>query len=241
MKTDKLNEILSKEEYRRKRTAQQLNKWVEVMDSLLRGIGKRKRFEILERGIGKKFIKEVHPLKLFAQHYYKERDDVLFKPELKNLPFDAIILQGEEELYKVEITEAIDGRKWGLQKELLLEQGWAPVTGKIDAGNTRKHKRKKGDIKATSAAKESYDIFKETLMLIDRALKKKARKKYSNNTLLILVFDDQIGFNPDKNQEELKKFVQEKIHSFEFNFHKIFLVGWSGKLFYEFPIGSQSD
>lgn len=175
MNTNKLHEVLSEKDYERKHTTQQLNEWVQKVDSLLRGTEKRERFAILESGIGKKFIKEVYPLNIFAQYYYKGRDDIFFQPKIDDQNFDAQIFEGEKELHKIEITEAIDGERWALQKELLLEQGWAPVTGKIIC-ESRKHNRKKGDIKAISEAKKSYELFKVTLALIDGALKKKSGK-----------------------------------------------------------------
>jgi hypothetical protein len=247
MSTKELDAILSKEQYERRRTRQQLSEYVESVHSRLRETGKAK-YGICGNGIGKKFIKEMHPLNLFAQSYFRDTDDVSFVVKFGDESFDGQIFKGEQELCKIQITEAIDGPRWGLQKELLLENGWAPGTGKIRC-SSRKHNRKKGDIKATSEWVDKAQTVKEELSLIKKALDKKFSKSdkasglYGRGTWLLVVFDDTTVLHPDElrpdDRNSLLDLVRQKASSVEPSFDKVFLIGWSGESLYESDVDNR--
>jgi hypothetical protein len=237
-----LDGMLSKEEYERKRTVQQMHLWIETAHAGFRKMETAKRFRVLGNGIGKKFIKEMHPLNLFAQLRYSARDDISVQAILGNQSFDARVFEGHRELCKVEITEAIDGARWALQKELFLQDGWFPGTGKIEC-ISRKHNRKKGDIKAELEAVKGCELVQETVHLIEEVLDKKFNKSYGSNTWLLVAFDDTTALHPDglkpDDKRKLCDSVQGKIHSAKPTFEKIFLIGWSGKSLYEFQVTSR--
>jgi hypothetical protein len=241
MSTRELDEILSKEQYERRRTPQQLNEWVEAAHSRLRERERDACHRLLDKGIGKNFITEMHPLNLFVQSYYPGRDDISFVAKLGGQSFDAQVFQGEAELHRIEITEAIDGRKWALQKELLLQNGWAPDTGPIEC-QTRKHNRKKGDIKVTQEYVQHAQFVEEKLRPIEKALDNKFRKSkgavYGPGTWLLVAFDDTNVLCPDQlsqdDKNKVRDVVRKKIHALNPRFDKVFLVGWSGRSLYEF-------
>lgn len=249
MNTRELDGILSKEQYEQRRTPQQLSEYVEIVHSQLREMEKATRYRVCGKGIGKKFIKEMHPLNLFAQLYYHARDDISFEARLGDQSFDAQVFKGEKELCKIEITEAIDGLRWALQKELLLENGWAPGTGTIECP-TRKHNRKRGDIKPTLECVETAQHVQQELSLIEEALDTKFEKSnrasgsYGRGTWLLVAFDDTTIFRPDQlkpcDKEALLDLVRRKIGSFKAGFDKVFLVGWSGRSIYEFRVDNCS-
>lgn len=242
MGTEKRDGILL-EDYEQRRTLQQLSEWVETVDSRLRETEKAERFKILENRPGKKFIKEMHPLNLFAQSYFQGRDDISLEAKLGDQSFDAQVFKGENELCKIQITEAIDGQRWALQKELLLEIGWAPGTGEIEC-QTRKHNRKRGDIRATLECVDDAQFVRKELSLIEDALEKKFNKSnkdsglYGRGTWLLVVFDDTTVLHPDQlrpnDKNNLLDLVGRKIDLLKPAFEKVFLVGWSGRSLYEF-------
>ncbi len=245
MDAEERDEILLMEGYGQRRTPEQLREWVETIHSRLRNVEKTRRFKITEKGIGKKFIKEIYPLSLFARSYYRGRDDVFLETRLGNQSFDAQVFEGGKELCKIEITEAIDGLKWAWQKELLLENGWTPGTGPIEC-SSRKHNRKRGDIKAKLEAVEHTQAVQKELDLIEKALDKKSKKSnsasgaYEPGTWLLVAFDDTTALHPDllspDEKNGLRHFVRRKIDSIKPNFDRVFLVGWSGSSLYEFPV-----
>jgi 3-dehydroquinate dehydratase/shikimate dehydrogenase len=248
MGAEESDAILLKEDFEQRRTLQELNEWVEGVHSRLRAMGKIERYRLLESGIGKKFIDEMHPLNLFAQSYFRGRADISLEGKLGGQSFDAQVFEGGRELCRIEITEAIDGRKWALQKELLLEDGWAPDTGPIECA-TKKHNRKKGDIKATLEAVSEAQIVQEGLGLIEEALNNKFKKSnrpngsYGCGAWLLVAFNDTTVFHPDQlgsdDKNKLCDAVQRKIHSLCPRFDKVFLVGWSGRSLYEFDVGNR--
>jgi hypothetical protein len=237
MNTRELDEILTEEQYERRHTSRQLSEWVEAVHSRLRAADRDTCHRLLDKGIGKKFVKEMHPLNLFARSYYHGRDDISFEARLGGQSFDVQVFQGEAESHRIEITEAIDGRKWALQKELLLEKGWAPDTGPIEC-ETKKHNRRKGDIKATQECVGHTQFVEEKLRLIEEALDNKLEKSnraaglYGPGTWLLVAFDD-MGLNRD-DENKLRDIMRKKIHALNPRFDKVLLVGWSGRSLYEF-------
>lgn len=247
MSTKGIDEILSKEQYERRRTPQQLSEYVETVDSRLRQTEKAERYRVCGKGIGKKFIKEMRPLNLFAQISFRGCDDISFEVKLGDQSFDAQVFKGEQEFCGIEITEAINGLRWAWQKELLLGNGWAPGTGTIEC-STRKHNRKKGDIKARLEAVEDAQAVQEQLGLIEQALdnkfgkSNKATGSYGHATWLLVAFDDTTVLHPDglrpDDKNSLLNLVRQKINSVKPRFDKVFLVGWSGISLYEFHVGN---
>jgi hypothetical protein len=241
-----INEYLNKGEYEKKRTPSELNKWVQELNSLIKGMEKNERYKLLEGGLGKKFIREVIPLNHFVQHDFSDRTDIWVEPLSGNESADARIYQkeGKELLYEVQITEAIDGDKWALQKELLLgDKGCAPETGVV-----RRVKMQKGknEIESKSGWRRHSDIVKDELKNICHSLEKKLDciTYCDTKTVLLLYFDDGIVFRPDDEQTAKERIlltteVSKLIHSKKPNIDKLVLVGRGGKSFYEFPINKQ--
>jgi hypothetical protein len=240
-----IDKYLSKNEYEKKRTPSELNEWVQEIVSLIMEMEKNEKNKLLETGLGKKFNREVMPLNYFVQHYFPDRTDIRVELLSGNESADARIYQkeGKELLYEVQITEAIDGNKWALQKELLREKGRAPVTGIIKRVKTSTGKN---TIVTTSDWREHSDIVKDDLENICQSLEKKLGRiaGCDTPTLLLLAFDDFIAFRPDEKRTAEERAlliakVSEIIHSKKPNIDKLVLVGWTGKSFYEFPINKK--
>ena len=244
MNMNTLEKILTREECEQTRTTQNLGAWVDEKITLFHMLSKKndviKRKLLLHEGIFKKFYEEIYPLSLFAQHYYKGCTDIFFKPEIGNQNFDAIILDClKEPIHEIEITQAHAGHPEYLRMKYFLKHGHVNPLGDVVYSGT---KRSGHVIVVENEAIDHPKIIEDSLILIEKAIRKKANRSKNNHnidTLLLIVFDDFIAFRPDGKEEERKilvKFINDKIYLLKPNFDRVFLVGWSGKSFYEFSL-----
>jgi hypothetical protein len=223
-----INRYLNKDEYEKKRTPSELNKWVQEVELLNREIiretERNKRHKILDTGLGKKFQTEVVPLNYLVQHYFSDRTDIRVEPLSGNESTDACIYQkeGKELLYEVQITEAVDG------------------------GERARYKQRRQKGKTFPLSDGTIDYYKKGLNCILQNLGKKFDSMVAcdTQTLLILAFDDSIAFRPDddrtaEERASLIAKVSEIIHSKKPNIDKLVLVGWNCKSFYEFPVNKK--
>ena len=145
-----INDILTKIEYTEKRSTKDLLKFVEHKRKELRawsGLSKAETYSERAKGLPYKFEHELAPFAYYANTYYGNKPEVRFKPCCGSEQYDGIIFDDNKEIF-VEITNAIDGWKWGLQKELLIEKGSAPWAHNIHGvkGNKTKRNRSASDI-----------------------------------------------------------------------------------------------
>lgn len=160
-----------------------------------------------------------------------------FKPCCYSEQYDGIIVDNNKEIF-VEITDAIEGWKWRLQKELLAENGCSPWEHNIHGveGNKTKRNRSVSDIITSNDVINHTDVIYTTKELVKEKANNKCKKSMKstlpygqNKTILIVTFED-IGFSK-KNCDDFVKFKHSEIDSMEHNFIKIILFGWDSKRF----------
>lgn len=236
-----IKNIITELEYTKKRTAQELFDWVSQKNMELSNwspenpdkIKRREtRYSELDKILPDKFRHELLPFAYYAKAYYGDNPNAKFQPCCKSEHYEGIIIENNNEIF-VEITNAIVGWKWGLQKELLIAKGKSPDEHNIHGvlGNKTKRNRSVNDIITSNEAISTSSAISELKKLVKKTTLEKCNKSISpklyygrNKTILITTFDDTIIKGKDWN--DFNDFKKKEIDSMKHNFKQIFLFGW---------------
>lgn len=225
-----INDILTKIEYTKERSAEELFEFVKQKEKELRvwsgehsgtkTLRKMKRRE-LSKGLPDKFVTELTPFAYYANTYYGNKPEVRFKPCCGSEPYDGIIFDNNKEIF-IEITDNIEGDKWGCQKKLLGENGCSPGDGEISI--------------TSEYLVNLTDAIRKTIELVKKRANKKCKKSMEqklpygqDKTILIVTFEDYDFSENDRNY--FVNFKQAEIDSMKHNFINIILFGWTSKKF----------
>ena len=133
-------------------------------------------------------------------------------------------------------------RIWGLQKELLLENGHSPWAYGINGVKDNKTKRNRSvnDIIINNEAISHSDLIYKIKKLVKNKVLTKCTKSMEQNlpygqnrTILIVTFDDTV-VRPSiskKDWDNFLDFKQSEVDSIAHNFRKLILFGWLDKQF----------
>jgi hypothetical protein len=235
-----INDILTEIDYTRERSAKELFDFVEQKKKELiawKGSSRTETYSELNKGLPYKFAHELTPFAYYANTYYGNKPEVRFKPYCGSEQYDGIIVDNNKKIF-VEITDAIDGWKWGLQKELLTKNGCSPWAHNICGveGNKTKRNRSAGDIITSNELINDTDLIRAAKEVVKEKANKKCKMSMEQKlpygkekTILIVTFDDT-GFG-ENDRTDFANFKQAEIYSMEHNFIKIILFGWNSKQF----------
>ncbi len=233
-----INDILTEIEYVKERSAKELFEFFKQKNKELRvwrGHSRAETYRELDKGLPYKFTHELTPLAYFAKNYCSNAPNARFKPCCGSEQYDGIIVDNNKEIF-VEITDAIEGWKWGLQKELLIENGLAPWEHDIQGVKENKTKRKRTTSDIIISEDSDADVICKANELVKEAANIKCKKSIGqklpygkDKTILIVTFDDT-GFS-EKDKNDFVNFKQAEIDSMEHNFIKIILFVWNSKKF----------
>ena len=245
-----INDILTEVEYTKERSAKELFEWMSLKNKELsewswehsetESLRKIKHRELSKR-LPDRFVHELMPFAYYAKSYYGDKREVRFKPCCGSEQYDGIIIDNGEEIF-VEITNAIDGKIWGLQKELLIKNGRSPWEHEILGvkGNKTKRTRSVNDIIISEDSPPHSVIIDKIKETVKKAILEKCKKSLKqtlpygqNKTVLIGTFDDTV-IRPDTHKndwEDFLSFKRTELDSMKHNFKKIILFGWLDKKF----------
>lgn len=226
-----LNDILIESVMSKERTPDELEGWVQMVQAQFRQDEKLRKSARLREGLTKKFYEEICPLSLFASKLFGGRKDILCCPNLGNENYDAVVVDlsaGLRNETKIEITVTRSFEKH-LRMEYLNEHGHVWLTGNMEfEGNKRSgHK-----ITIKPKAVDHEDTVQRELDLIQQRAKKKISKDYSPEHILLIGFDDSIGFyNPGDRDflllNALAEMMREKLMTV---FQSVYFVGNAGRV-----------
>lgn len=244
-----LTEILDAKNYEKPRFADELYEWAQKKNCEIsqwsHQYSSSKKDRIykhteLSKGLVQKFTEEMLPLSYFAKKFYNGNKEILFQASAENKPYDAIFINKDGKVIKkIEITTASKNEKWGLQKELLIENGRAPWEWNIIGvkNNKTRSQRSADDIITTNNFSNKNERFKKTKELLKEATKKKAEKSLGEDkpygdkkTVLIVTFDDT-GF--ENKRQEILDYKHSNLDELKHSFEKIILFGQISNEFYE--------
>ncbi len=242
-----IKDIFTEIEYTKERSARELFEFVKQKGKELSAWSgehsgtktlREMKHRELDKGLPYKFRYELTPFAYYANTYYGNKPEVRFKPCCGSEQYDGIIVVNNRKIF-VEIANAIAGRKWGLQKELLVENGVSPWEHNICGvkGNKTKRNRTVSDIIKSDELTNCKDTICKTKELIKETAFNKCKKSLEpklpygkGKTILIVTFDDTVLFR-EKRRDDLINFKQTEIDSMEHNFIKITLFGWDSMKF----------
>jgi hypothetical protein len=236
-----INEILTEIEYTKERSAKELFEFVQQKSKKLSEWNpehsdaktrREMRYKEYGKGLPYKLEHELRPFAYYANAYYGNKPEVRFRPCCGSEQYDGIVVDNNKKIF-TEITDAIDGQKWGLQKELLIENGRSPWEHNIHGvkGNKTKRNRTVSDINVRNEFTNCKDTICKTKELVKETAFNKCKKSLEQKlpygqgkTILIVTFADN-GFR-DYVRNDFLNFKKAEIDSMEHNFIKIILFGW---------------
>lgn len=230
----KPDEVLSVDEMEKERTPDELVEWVQQIETTFSQNKEFRKFARLKTGLVKKFFEEIRPLCLFVKYYYSGNSLILCKPNLGNQKFDATIKDLRKSPHleqKIEITTTAN-RDDKLRRIFLSERGYVWMTGKIVEQGTRNKGRK---IQITPEVKDHFDVLNVEFQKILERAENKIKKEYNKDHILLIGFDDSIGFYSvgDSDYQTLDRFSKEKFSELKNAFRATYLVGLNGRVVFE--------
>jgi len=233
---DQLGELLTQKTCEIERTQGDLHDWVHsVIDSSAGTVDTRRRFQLRKDFLAKKFVEEIRPLSLVADHFYKDRQDVGFRPVFGSGPFDAQIFDRSSSAVKViplEFTQANYDEKM-YQRMLFLEShGSVPLTGPVIKTGTRSSGRLvKAVLQFVNCAQERTGQFNK----IAEAARRKARGPRLPGTRLGIVYD---GLHISKHQDfdQLYDFAVQNLVPVLGGFAFLYLIRSQGDHVFQIPL-----
>ncbi|MBN2456122.1 MAG: hypothetical protein JXB29_06255 [Sedimentisphaerales bacterium] len=241
-----IKDILTKDEYTKEQSVnglfeffkqknRELSQWSpKCSDAKTRG---DIRYRVLDKGLPYKFAHELTPFAHYANTYYSNKPKVKFKPCCGSEQHDGIIIDNNKKNF-VEITDAKEGWKWGLQKELLIKNGHAPWEHNVHGveGNKTKQNRTANDIITSNELIRHKALICNAKKLVKEKTTDKCKKSLGpklpykeGKTILIVTFDDT-GFS-ENDRGDFVNFKKAEIDSTKHKFMKIVLFGWVSKKF----------
>ncbi|MDT7042922.1 hypothetical protein [Candidatus Nitronereus thalassa] len=223
--------ILNQEDLIASRSPRELQSWIDEKISEFSKTPELKEQALLKKGLAKPFFEEILPLCQLAMNLYGNRKDVACIPNLDNDNYDATILDKSytppKEL-KVEFTRAVDGKDDYLRMKYFLEHGHVNLVGDLRYEGSEKRGHK---IQVKDEAVSVNDTRKKTCELIRKCVEGKSNRQYGKSYMLVITFDDYIGFRFDDNETfpVLDKMLNEIVSGFNLDFEKLYLLGFSGK------------
>jgi hypothetical protein len=213
---------LSEADLQRPRTQAELRAWVDQVHHQFGRTKEGRRAVRLNKGnLVKKFMEEMWPLALFADAFYKDREDILFQLVLGCDSHDALILEASSTkiAHHLQITQSFDGYQNHLRILHLEEHGRAPVTGpKFEKD------RATGRVPETwPEAVEHQKLLEQTFEHIRDAVRRKAHMRYGANTSLIVEFEDN-HIHSDSDRMALDSIARSVLVPAAANFAALYLV-----------------
>jgi hypothetical protein len=184
----------------------------------------------------KKYFEEVYPLILLTRRLYTGRSDVSCEPNFDDgKSFDATVTIGSEPHSRrilIEFASAKDGQDEALRGEVLNRDGHVSLTAPLEV---KGRKRTGRQILVSPEAMEFRVVrLEKTLDRIISRLDRKAGPKYADVDLLVVVYDDTLGFRKPDELAQLRDSIESSPALRNLSFGILFLLGSSGETFLEF-------
>jgi hypothetical protein len=140
-------------------------------------------------------VLEARPMALFAYRYFGASSQVMITHVVGNQNYDGIVddkRSPPDTISYIEVTTTLKTYQDSLRMELLSKRGHVAAYGPVTAVGPR-HKRV--SISAEGMAREHQAIRSDHLKLVQEAVESKAKKKYQQNTVLVVAVDDSVPFS----------------------------------------------
>ncbi|MBL4590163.1 MAG: hypothetical protein JKY11_08825 [Alphaproteobacteria bacterium] len=224
-KSHPIDNILSIEDMRLKRSVGAFINWVDVkIEEIPEDKETSKKLRTTPSRIWGYFTDESMPLKHYLKSTYGDTEDVFVEMYFDSRNYDAKIFSDKE--IHIEITKACDGEQDHHRKLILNQEGSVTAFGKIIIKGTKKSgfTHTPPPLVATTPSK----ICEERLELIKKALLLKIKKDYPAHTILLISFDDYTLSHEEHLISGIKNIVEKNDMG---EFIKIVVLGETGKIY----------
>lgn len=196
-----------------------------------------------KKGLWKKYLELVRPLGLLARRLFAGCSDVSCEPNLCDSGnHDAVInypsSSGRKRLF-VEFTYAKDGHEEHLRMKVLNDRGQVNLLAPIMSSGTENSGHHIEVPDEDEPVLKDRVLEKQSRIIIDR-LKRKGRREYGRDDhILVVVFDDQIGFRTEPEFTLLRSLIENAVDLSTLDFKSVYLLGSWGKVLWELPLASR--
>lgn len=213
------------------RTAEELIAWIESVHDRYE---ETKNYEWIEKHLIKPFYEEIVPLGDLARHKYIEQPGLYLRPKIGNQSYDAEIIDissGNERIKRVEFTSTFRDAKLALRMEYMAEHGAVFMSGPVWRDGT---KAAGGQIHVAPECEDYDSRFEDLVAIIEKRVGDKLGKPYAPGTIIAIVFDD-IRHRSRTHASQLQTYLRDTLIKHVLgSFCGIFILGTSGKTFFEF-------
>jgi hypothetical protein len=178
----------------------------------------------LRRELAKELMCEAFPIGLLAASYFKASDQVRIRLKVGNQNFDALVEDKRSTssfVEHIEVTLAGDGEEDYLRMFVLHEHGQVSGLGRLTKTGTCRTVRK---VRVANEMVSQEEVLAKEKERLTRAIERKLRKPYPDNTLLLIAFDDTIAFNRSDSISNLETVLSNYKLRLQ-AFHSVALVG----------------
>ena len=237
---DPLQELLTQKLCEIERTQSDLHDWVRaVIDASAVSAETRSRFQLREDWLAKKFMEEIWPLSLVADHCYTGRQNVGFRPVFDAGPFDAQILDrssSTEEAIPLEFTQAHYDQEMYHRMLHLAPHGFVPLTGPVRKTGTRSTGI---SVRTTLVAVDTTLDRSAQFAKIAEAAHRKARGGRLPGTRLGIVYDG-LHISERHDFDQLYDFAMQNLVPILGSFVVLYLIQSQGDHVLQIPLANNA-
>jgi len=178
----------------------------------------------LRVGLAKELMNEAIPIGILASKYFDKSDEVRINLKIGSQNYDAVISDYRKQpsaVSFIEVTLAHEGEDQYLRMLHLHKKGEVSGLGRVIKRGTKKTGL---DVKVGRELLSQAEVLQRERSLLIKAIEKKLEKKYPQNTLLLLAFDDVMAFDRKDNIQNLEDVIVERMSSLRV-FHTVAVVG----------------
>ena len=182
---------LKKEDCEVRRSPEEFIAWIESVDEQFRTDDR------IEGRLVKAFFEEIRPLGDLARHKYVGRPGLSLSPKIGDQNYDAEIFDtssGHENITRIEFTSVYRDEYFALREEYLDQHGDVYMTGHVWRNGT---KASGGPVHVDLEFEDHQTRLDTMLDTIKARVIDKLVKPYEANTILTIVFDDNILYETD--------------------------------------------
>ena len=218
------------------RTAEELISWIESVKDQFHDDDR------IEKILIKTFFEEIRPLGDLARQKYLRRPGLSLRPKIGDQNYDAEIIDtssGDENIKRVEFVITYRGHDLALREEYLRHHGGVFMSGPpAERDGT---KASGGQVHIVPGWVDHPEYLYNLVAVIEQGVAQKMGMPYPLDTILAVIFDDS-RLDPETDMPQLQSYFRDKLSKQTLRkFYGLFILGASGKTFWEFGKTASTD
>ncbi len=224
-------QILSPADCEIERTPGELVEWVDRINGLFARSRQGKDYVRSRRGLAGQFVDYIYPFSLLVRLLFGTRRDVVCKINVSDESYDALFIDYRHRplrVHRLEFAHAIHGYDEYVRRVYLPDDGLVAALSMFGARTE--------DVAEPGEPASKVVWLNKSLELIATAARQRLLRRYGRGMSFVIVFDDYAAFSSAQDLKALERFVRSEILPIGLDFHRLFLLGWSGQVLRVFPL-----